>query len=292
MKHANFAQRPGSYASRWIVSGLLVCCVLCPAPAFAQKTFLKKIFSKNKSASTVKRFQPSSTEQQRLLKEITNQQKTGLWQMHRAVPAYNKKLAIQRHQQAAQINSLTEKEIASAAKVCQVPKLQKKPPVIIKNFKEFMPPVRMPSPYPLELYPGDLARGMLLLNPAQDLKTIFSQGLLVSRSAKDAAAQKNLIFMTNTPQIVHIYTCPQQPGVPVVVHISGFQGEGKSIWTTDTDIPPENIVRVSAYLRVNGKKRWGQIVPQEDGSFAFYPYELSLTQKARTQLLKILQSPR
>lgn len=292
MKPANFAYVLRSFSLSGLIAGGLVCCLLYPHPAAAQKNWIKRVFTKAKTATPVKRYYPSATEQKRLLKELTNQKKMGTWQMHRSMPAYNKKLAIQRGQQASRITSLTDRELAAIAPICQVPKLKKAPPVIIKDFKKFLPPVRMPSPYPLELYPGDLARGILLLNPAEDLKIIFSKGLLASRSATDATAQKHLIFMTNTPQIAHIYTCPQQPGVPVIVHISGFKGEGKSIWTTENDIPPENIVRVSAYLRVNGKKRWGQIVPLEDGSFAFYPYELSLTQKAKTQLLKMLQSPR
>ena len=269
--------------------------VCCAAPANAQKTVFKQLIKKQ-AASTpakapVRRFYPSQVEQKRLQKELARQKRINTWVMHRHSRSHTHKLAAQRYMAAQKSTPLTEKEIALLAKQFHVPKLRNTPPVIIEDFSSFMPPVQLPAPYPLSLYPGDLARGMLLLNPKEDLQTIFSKGLLTARSAVDGWTKKRLIFMTNVPQIAHIYTCPQEPGVPVIVHIAGFKGENKHIWTTSHDIPAKNIVRVSAYLNINGKNRWGQIMPLKEGGFAFYPYQLSFAQKAKLNLLRALQRP-
>lgn len=278
---------------RLCVSICALAVLLCPATANAQKNFFKQLIKKQQNAAPVpaRRFCPSAVEQKRLQKEFARQKRINAWTVHRTSPSHHHKLTVQRYQAAQKPASMTDKEIALLATECHVPKLQNVPPVIVKDFKEVMPPVKLPAPYPISLYPGDLARGMLLLNPADDLEVIFSKGLLASRSAVDGWTKKRLIFMTNVPQIAHIYTCPQEPGIPVIVHIDGFKGENKHIWTTSHDIPAKNIVRVSAYLHVNGKDRWGQIVPLQDGSFAFYPYKLSFAQKTKLNLLRALQSP-
>lgn len=265
----------------WQVIPVCVCAgllLLFPASANAQKNVLKQLFKKPTAAqqATVRRFAPSAVETKRMRQELARQKRAA---GHAKKPS------------SVKTAGLTEHEITSLAPLFHVPKLQKIPPVIITDFSDYLPPVQLPAPYPLSLYPGDLARGMLLLHPKEDLQTIFSKGLLTARSAVDGWTKKRLIFMTNVPQIAHIYTYLQEPGVPVIVHIAGFKGENKHIWTTSHDIPAKNIVRVSAYLKINGKERWGQIVPQKDGSFAFYPYQLSFSQKVKLNLLRALQNP-
>lgn len=289
-----------SYYARFVwfrlaVFTSILALICCANPANAQKNFLKQLTKKQTvsapAKAPVRRFCPSPAEQKRLQKELARQKRMHAWTLHRHMPSHTHKLAAQRYQAAQKAAPLTEKEIALLAPYCQVPKLRNTPPVIIEDFAAVLPPVQLPAPYPLSLYPGDLARGMLLLHPKEDLQTIFSKGLLTSKSAVDGWTKKRLIFMTNVPQIAHIYTCPQEPGVPVIVHIAGFKGQNKHIWTTSHDIPAKNIVRVSAYLNINGKNRWGQIVPLADGTFAFYPYQLSFAQKAKLNLLRALQSP-
>ena len=278
--------KPNNYAyfTRfvWKTIPLLLCAgslFLFPTPANAQKNVLKQLFKKQISAQTqepVRRFVPSAVESKRMRQELARQKRAG---------GNTQKYS------AAKAAGLTQQEMAFSAPLSHVPKLQKVPPVVINDFTDYLPPVKLPAPYPLSLYPGDLARGMLLLHPKEDLQTIFSKGLLTARSAVDGWTKKRLIFMTNVPQIAHIYTYLQEPGVPVIVHIAGFKGENKHIWTTSHDIPAKNIVRVSAYLKIKGKERWGQIVPRQDGSFAFYPYQLSFSQKVKLNLLRALQNP-
>lgn len=194
----------------------------------------------------------------------------------------------QKHLSEKQIQHLLLTRPGTLAKEFSVPAVQKNKAVFLTDFSSLQVSfVRHLPDYPVQLYPGDMARGMVLRQPAQDLHEIFSKGLLASRCGIDAWTQKRLIFMVNTPSIAARYARANEPGLPVIVHISGFDGKSNHMTETEQDIPPSQIVRVSALVNLNGHLTWGQITPAADG-FLFHPYRTSIPAKAQSAALRLL----
>ncbi len=193
------------------------------------------------------------------------------------------------------------KRPAQFAAEYHIPKLQKDRGIVLYDFSAVLPPAdTRPPVYPAKPYPGDLTRGMVLKNPAQDLREIFSQGLLTSRAGVDAWTKTRVIFMTNSPQIALLYARADFEGLPVVVHISGFgqsprggqtdPGNSQHIAETARDIPAAQIMRVSALLYINGTPRWGQILPLPNGGFLFHPYKNTPADHAKNALIRLLRA--
>lgn len=167
---------------------------------------------------------------------------------------------------------------SAAAKCISVPALQKGKAVFISDFTPFLVSrVQHLPAYPAALFPEDVARGMVLRDPNPNLHEIFSKGLLTRHCALDGWTRKQVIFMVHSTQIASLYARTDTPGLPVIVHISGFHGQQNYMPESDQDIPAQRIVRVSALINLKGKLVWGQLTPAASG-FLFHPYRLSAAQ--------------
>ena len=190
-------------------------------------------------------------------------------------------LQTRQNQSAKDVQKLLHTRPAALARAFAVPKVQKGKARFITDFTPFLPARARHLPaYPAALFPGDVARGMVLKNPAKDLREIFKQGLLARRSGVDAWTGKRVIFMVNSTDIAALYTRTDTPGLPVLVHISGFNGQQNYMPETSQDIPADRVVRVSALLKLDGKAVWGQLTPAADG-FLFHPYALTPVRAAQ-----------
>lgn len=174
---------------------------------------------------------------------------------------------------------------AAFAKQFAIPAVKKSKMLSIDNFAPYQTSYRLHLPaYPVSLFPGDMVRGMVLHNPEKELARIFNEGLLLSLCQK-TPGNKRLIFMTNTISLATRYARVREPGVPIMIHIHGFNGEDNYITASEQDISPSQIVRVSALLNLNGKPVWGQVVPHGE-RFLFYPYKKPLYEQAQDAALR------
>lgn len=170
----------------------------------------------------------------------------------------------------------------------KIPALQKHKAVFLTDFSavKITRARRLPS-YPAALFPGDMARGMVLKKPEESLQEIFTKGLSAARCGIDAWTGKRLIFMTNSTQIALKYARTEEPGVPVIVHIAGFDGETNHMAESERDIPAAQIIRVSALLNIGGKPAWGQITPAANG-FLFHPYKNGISNQLYDRTLRLV----
>lgn len=193
-----------------------------------------------------------------------------------------------KHLSAQEVRRLLLAHPAKLAAQYKIPALQKNKAMFLTDFSaRRITRIRHLPPYPAELFPGDMARGMVLEKPEESLPEIFSQGLLTKRAGIDAWTGKRLIFMVNNTPIALKYARTDTPGVPVIVHIDGFNGEANYMTDSAHDIPASQIIRISALLNIGGKPIWGQLTPAADG-FLFHPYKTTLPGRLQSGALRLI----
>lgn len=160
---------------------------------------------------------------------------------------------------------------------------------LLEDFTAAVPPQNVWSYYPSYRLPQDMLRGMELRHSSQEMLELLQKGLLTERAGVDKWTDKRLIFTTSRAQIALKYVWQKNRSVPVIVHIQNTPtvvhspeqtvkdvppADLPQIFETDQNIPAENILRVSAFLCIDGACRWGSVTPTRSGRFLFRPYKL------------------
>lgn len=160
---------------------------------------------------------------------------------------------------------------------------------LLEDFSAAVPPQNAWTYYPSYRLPQDMLRGMELRQTPADMTELLQKGLSVERAGTDKWTGKKLIFTTSSAQIALQYIWQKNRSVPVIVHMQNTPAVIHSlehtvkdvapadlpqIYETDQSIPPQNILRVSAFLCIDGACRWGSVTQTRSGRFLFRPYKL------------------
>ena len=138
-------------------------------------------------------------------------------------------------------------------------------------------------PFPFEVNPSEMYRGMVLDADGKQLRYILRRGMKVSKShynhydaynGKSYPSGTKAIYSAQDPRSAVFYLLKPKTRttryLPVIFHLKRV-GHGYYI-SVPHDIPPQWIYRVSALLKINGRLTWGELQLDRHNNFVFTPY--------------------